>query len=76
MDLDYPRFVFTAPGPTVCQGGSYGTELVKNDDELAAAIDAGFFMTIPEALKGIPEAHKGAPDVTPADIPPSKFKTA
>jgi hypothetical protein len=50
---DFPRFVFTSPGPCACQGGTYGAELVQNEKELDAAISAGFFETVPEALAGI-----------------------
>lgn len=49
--MEYPRFVFTSPGPLSCgHGKTYGEHLVSSDDELAAALAAGFFATLPEAL--------------------------
>lgn len=48
---EYPRYVFTAPGPVGCQGGSYGSELVQDAKEHDAALEAGFFDSIPEALE-------------------------
>ena len=53
---EFPRAVFTAPGPNACQGGSYGSELVRDEKEMKAALEAGFFETLPEAL----EAEKAA----------------
>lgn len=70
---DFPRFVFTSPGPCSCQGGTYGAELVQNEKELDAAISAGFFETVPEALAGIvalvPSEEPKAEDVAPAAKP-------
>jgi hypothetical protein len=74
---DFPRFVFTSPGPCACQGGTYGAELVQNEKELDAAISAGFFETVPEALAGIvaiasaedQKAEDGAPAAKPKGRP-------
>jgi hypothetical protein len=76
MNLQYPRLVYTSPGPVECNGGTYGAEVVKDDEELKAALEVGFFMSIPEAIKGeadaltvvasIPEDQKSdAPLATP-----------
>jgi len=53
MNKDFPRFVFTSPGPKECQGGTYGDEIVKDENELSAALDVGFFESIPEALEAL-----------------------
>jgi hypothetical protein len=60
---EFPRFVFTSPGNCNCLGGTYGYELVQDETELKAALDAGFFETVPEALnppKKVEKAPKGA----------------
>ena len=48
--MDFPRLVFTSPGPNPCNGGTYGYKLVSNDDEYESAFKAGFFGSVPEAL--------------------------
>lgn len=48
--MDFPRLVYTSPGPADCQGGTYGYEKVEDEKEFKAAIAAGFFETVPEAL--------------------------
>jgi hypothetical protein len=50
--MDFPRAVYTSPGPNKCQGGTFGAEVVKDKGEMDAALKAGFFATLPEALKG------------------------
>lgn len=50
---EYPRFVFTSPGNKSCQDGSYGEEIVKDEKELTAALDVGFFESIPDALEAL-----------------------
>jgi hypothetical protein len=62
--MDFPRLVYTSPGPAECQGGTYGCKAVEDEEQLAMALEVGFFATLPEALKG--EA-----DVTPE--PETKF---
>lgn len=49
--MEFPRFVFTSPGPLTCNGGTYGERIVKNQAEFDAALKAGFKSTLPEALK-------------------------
>ena len=49
--MEYPRFVFTSPGPLSCgHGKTYGEHLVSSDEEYVAALAAGFFASLPEAL--------------------------
>jgi hypothetical protein len=52
MTREYPRYVFVSPGPTTCNGGTYGCTLVKDEEEHAEALKAGFFSSLPEALRG------------------------
>ena len=63
--MDFPRFVFTSPGSETCQGGTYGSELVADQSEYDAAIEAGFFGTLPEALA---QAAKPAEDPEPSPV--------
>jgi hypothetical protein len=49
--MDFPRFVFTSPGPHPCNGGTYGYELVKDEKEYESALKAGFFASVQEALE-------------------------
>lgn len=52
--MDFPRVVFRCPGKTACgRGGkdeTYDYVLVENEQEHAAAIKAGYFSTLPEAM--------------------------
>lgn len=52
--MDFPRLVFRSPGKTACgRGGkdeTYDHVLVENEQEHAAALKAGYFPTLPEAL--------------------------
>jgi hypothetical protein len=49
--MEYPRFVFISPGVNKCQGGTYDHEVVTNEKEHKAAIDAGFSDSVPDALE-------------------------
>jgi hypothetical protein len=49
--MNYPRFVFISPGINKCQGGTYDHEVVTNEKEHKAAIDAGFSDSVPDALE-------------------------
>lgn len=51
--MDFPRVVYIVPGPHPRHGGTYGQELVEDQDDFDAAIEAGFYATLPEAI----EAH-------------------
>ena len=56
--LEFPRSVFVSPGDQIGGGYSFSVELVNDQDEYDAAIKAGFFPTVPEAV----EAFKNAPE--------------
>lgn len=49
--MEYPRFVFISPGPNKCNGGTYGHEIVQNENEHKAAIEAGFSDSVTDALE-------------------------
>lgn len=56
--MDFPRYVFTSPGKEKVKEGSYGIHLVQNEKEYEAALNAGFFSTMPEALEGAKDVKK------------------
>jgi len=59
--MDFPRFVFTSPGPLACGfKQTYGQEIVTSQEDYDSALKAGFFSTIPEAI----EANKVHGSVT------------
>jgi hypothetical protein len=64
--MDFPRFVFTSPGPYSCNGGTYGSRLVHDGDEHSAALKVGFFATVPEALDALLKPKKVAEDKSAA----------
>ena len=66
--MEYPRFVFISPGAQKCNGGTYGHEIVQNEKEHRAAIDAGFSDSVPEAL----EAGKAVKAEMVADDKPKR----
>ena len=51
--MEYPRFVFISPGAQKCNGGTYDHEIVQNEAEHKAAIDAGFSDSVPDALESV-----------------------
>jgi len=65
--MSYPRFVFKNGGPLQRAGGSYGHLLVQDETEHAAAVKAGWFETLPEAIEGKVEST-----VEPDDAPPTR----
>lgn len=68
--MEYPRFVFTSPGPLSCgHGKTYGEHLVSSDDELAAALAEGFFASLPEALDPPAAPAKAPSEPEPAPEP-------
>ncbi len=56
--MKYPRLVYTSPGPAKCQNGTYGYELVEDKAAHDAAIKAGFFDTVPDALDNVKKPKK------------------
>lgn len=48
--MDFPRFMFRAPGPEQCQGGTYAQKLVQDEKEFSQGLQDGYYSTLPEAL--------------------------
>jgi len=51
MIVEFPRLVFKNHGPHSRQGGSYSSLLTQNKKEYEAALEAGWYSTLPEAIK-------------------------
>lgn len=51
--MEYPRLVFISPGSQKCNGGTYDHEVVQNEKDHKAALDAGFSDSVPEALEAV-----------------------
>ena len=50
--MDFPSLVYRCPGPHWGPPGTtYEAALVKGDTDLAAALSAGWFATLPEAVE-------------------------
>jgi hypothetical protein len=49
--VKFPRWVFTSPGATQLPDGSYGSELVENEQDYAAALSVGYSATVTEAME-------------------------
>ena len=49
---EFPRFVFMDGGPIQRHGGTFSQALVENQEEMDAALKAGWFATLPEAIEG------------------------
>jgi hypothetical protein len=75
--MDFPRMVFTSPGPHVCNGGTYGHTIVDNAEDLAAALKAEWFPTLPEALEAADKKAltAAAPKASAAAPAPKVLKT-
>jgi hypothetical protein len=48
----FPSLVYRCPGPHQRAGGTYEHRQVSDEYELAAAIEVGWFATLPEAIAG------------------------
>lgn len=50
--MEFPRYVFTSPGNlSAGWGRTYGEEIVNDDAEYEAALNAGFYGTLAEAFE-------------------------
>ena len=52
--MEFPRFVFKNGGPHQRAGGFYDHFVVENETEYGAALEAGWFATLPEAINPPP----------------------
>lgn len=64
--MQYPNIVYRCPGQHACQGGTYSYKQVLSDEDLQAAIHAGWFKTLPEAMSGTSGKQ------TASDAPPTR----
>lgn len=63
----YQDMVYKCPGPHSRAGGTYDTKGVNSKEEHEAALEAGWFNTLPEAVAG-----KSSLVELPADAPPTR----
>ena len=68
--MEFPRFVFKDHGPHQRPGGSYDHALVESQSEMDAALKAGRFATLPEALEAKPVIAAPLPPAD--DAPPTR----
>jgi hypothetical protein len=76
---DYPRLVYRCPGSSPgFSGTTYDSLGVADTDALGAALKAGWFATMPEAVdafrkpKLAPVAPPPTPEPEPIDAPPTR----
>lgn len=55
--MEFPMMVYRCPGPHARPGGTIDWAGVKNEDELIARMEAGWYETVPEAIA----AHDSPP---------------
>lgn len=55
--MEYPALMYRCPGAYGRPGGTYSNMGVNSEDEAIAAIEAGWYETLPEAI----EAHDKTP---------------
>ena len=73
--MEFPRLVYKNHGPHQRPGGSYDHAPVESQEEFDAALNAGWFATLPEAIEAKPVvAVPPPPAVTPPsdDAPPTR----
>ena len=73
--MEFPRLVYKNHGPHQRPGGSYDHAPVESQAEMDAALSAGWFATLPEAIETKPVvAVPPPPAVTPPsdDAPPTR----
>ena len=72
--MEFPRFVFKDHGPHQRAGGSYDHAPVESQEEFDAALKAGWFATLPEAIETKPVIALPPPALPPPadDEPPTR----
>jgi hypothetical protein len=70
--MEFPRLVFTSPGPFTCNGGTYGHVPVKDSSEYEAAMKAGYHPTVPEALEAGKKPKAVEPEKQPEPQKPAE----
>ena len=72
--MEFPRLVYKDHGPHQRAGGSYDHALVESQAEMDAALKAGWFATLPEAIETKPVIALPPPALPPPadDEPPTR----
>ena len=73
--MDLPRLVYRCPGPHVGPSkATYGAELVSTEEEHSAALAAGWFDSLPEAVDAFfaPPPPPTEPAPVDDDVPPTR----
>lgn len=72
----FPTLVYRCPGTHQRPGGTYDYRQIHDEEQLAAAVDGGWFPTLPEAIAGKPaeleqkaETQTGTDDVVDTTAP-------
>lgn len=50
-EIEYPSLVYICPGQHSAKGATFDYVAVENDEELKKQLDAGYSVTLPEAIK-------------------------
>ena len=71
--MDFPTLVYRCPGPHFGPPGTtYAAESVANESELAAALSAGWFATLPEAVEAFLSPKPQVASETVDESPPTR----
>ena len=68
--MEFPRLVYKNHGPHQRPGGSYDHAPVESQTEMDAALSAGWFATLPEAIETKPVIALPPPALPPPALPP------
>ena len=67
--MEFPTLVYKDGGPHQRPGGTFDYKRIVNDDQLAAALADGWFLTLVEATQ---PAAADLAEVAPDDAPPTR----
>lgn len=71
--MEFPRFVYKDKGPYERAGGTYDAMMVDDESEYSAAIKAGWFGNLQEAIdEVVPSVNEPAPTEPADDAPPTR----
>ena len=74
--MEFPNLVYRCPGPHFGPSGTtYVAEQVLDESDLAAALSAGWFATLPEAVEAFLAPPPSEPEAAPVpddDAPPTR----
>ena len=69
--MEFPLFVYQCPGSYLGpSGATYKTELVENAAELKAALSAGWYVSLADAVDCVSSGHES--DDAEVDAPPTR----